>query len=148
MSCKVTYCTAHTSVNTRPHQLGWLGDEDCFVRTWTNCKKRPDVMQIHPLCKFYFGQYQAGLISCARVVGRGSGWTINGPHLPDKTDLDVMQSPTVQDAIWSIPGLISCAGLTGMWGLLSHTQNTVRCTWLALSKRSVETSDAVLLARR
>ena len=59
-----------------------------------------------------------------------------------------MQSPTVQDAIWSIPGLISCAELTGMWGLLSHTQNTVRCTWLALSKKSVETSDAVLLARR
>ena len=36
----------------------------------------------------------------------------------------------------NIPGLISCTGVTGRWGLLSHAQNADR--WLALSKRLVE----------
>ena len=45
------------------------------------------------------------------------------------------KSPTVQDVFQPIPGVISCAGVTGRWGLLSHTQNAVR--WLALFKRSV-----------
>ena len=43
---------------------------------------------------------------------------------------------TQQDAYWPIPGLISCAGMTGKWWPLSHAQNAVR--WLALSKRSEE----------
>ena len=30
----------------------------------------------------------------------------------------------VQDTIQPIPGLISCPGVTGRWGLLSHAQNT------------------------
>ena len=47
-----------------------------------------------------------------------------------------VKSPTAQDAFRPIPGLISCAGVTGRWELLYHAQNTVR--WLALSKRSVE----------
>ena len=47
-----------------------------------------------------------------------------------------VKSPTVQDVFWPVPGLISCAGAIGRWGLLSHSQNAVR--WLALSKRSVE----------
>ena len=33
------------------------------------------------------------------------------------------KSPTGQDIFWTIPGLISCAGVTGRWGLLSHAQN-------------------------
>ena len=37
---------------------------------------------------------------------------------------------------WPIPGLISCFGVTGRWGLLSHAQNAVR--WLTLSNWSVE----------
>ena len=32
-------------------------------------------------------------------------------------------SPTVQDAFWPIPGLISYGGVTGRWGVLSHAQN-------------------------
>ena len=43
---------------------------------------------------------------------------------------------TVQDTFRPIPGLISCAGVTGRWGLLTHAQNAVR--WLVLSKRLVE----------
>ena len=58
--------------------------------------------------------------------------TINKPHLPYKTGLDVMQSPTAQDAFRPTPGLISCTGVTGRWGLLSHAQNAVR--WLALCR--------------
>ena len=37
-----------------------------------------------------------------------------------------------------IPGLISCAGVTRRWRLLSHAQHVVR--WLALSKRSGRSS--------
>ena len=40
-----------------------------------------------------------------------------------------MLSPTVPDVFQQIPGLISCAGVTGRWGLLSHAQNTVRCLY-------------------
>ena len=59
------------------------------------------------------------------------------PHLPPKISLDVMQShPLFQDAFQPIPGLISCAGATGRWRLLSYAQNVVR--WLHLSIRSVE----------
>ena len=46
-----------------------------------------------------------------------------------------VKSPTVH-VFWPVPGLISCAGVIGRWGLLSCSQNAVR--WLALSKRSVE----------
>ena len=42
----------------------------------------------------------------------------------------------VQDAFWLIPGLISCAGVTGRWGLLSHAQDAVK--WLALSVEYME----------
>ena len=41
------------------------------------------------------------------------------------------KSPTAQDTFRPIPGLISCTGLTGKWGLVSYAQNAVR--WLALS---------------
>ena len=34
------------------------------------------------------------------------------------------KSPTVQDAFWPIPGLVSCGGVTGR--LLPHAQNAVR----------------------
>ena len=45
--------------------------------------------------------------------------------------------PTVQDAFRPIPGLISCAGVTGRWGLLSHAQ---KCNQMAgLIKSLVET---------
>ena len=47
-----------------------------------------------------------------------------------------VKSPTAQDVFRPVPGLISCAGGTGRWGLLSHAQNAV--WWLALAKRSVE----------
>ena len=52
---------------------------------------------------------------------------------PKKGGLDVMyvKSLTVQNAFQSIPSLISCAGVTGRWELISHSQNAVR--WLALS---------------
>ena len=30
--------------------------------------------------------------------------------------------PTAQDVFQPIPGLISCAGVTGRWGVLSHAQ--------------------------
>ena len=46
------------------------------------------------------------------------------------------KSPTAQDAIWPIPGLISCTGVTGRWGLLSCAQNAAR--WLVLFKRLVK----------
>ena len=36
------------------------------------------------------------------------------------------KSPTAQNALWTIPGLISCTEM----GLLPHAQNDVR--WLAL----------------
>ena len=31
----------------------------------------------------------------------------------------------VQDAFWLIPRFISCAGVTGRWGLLSHAHEYV-----------------------
>ena len=42
-----------------------------------------------------------------------------------------VKSLTVQNAFQSIPNLISCAGVTGRWELISHSQNAVR--WLVLS---------------
>ena len=42
-----------------------------------------------------------------------------------------VKSPTAQDAFQPIPGLISCAGVTGRWGLLSCALHAAR--WLALS---------------
>ena len=53
-----------------------------------------------------------------------------------KIRLDVMQSHPLRRMLWPIPSLISCTGVTGRWGLLSHAQNAVR--WPALSKRLVE----------
>ena len=38
------------------------------------------------------------------------------------------KSPTVHDTFGPIPGLISCAGVTGRWGLLSHTVPYVQVT--------------------
>ena len=35
-----------------------------------------------------------------------------------------VKSPTVQDTFRSIPGLISCTGVTRKWGLLSHACNS------------------------
>ena len=58
-------------------------------------------------------------------------------HISLKIGLGVnVKSPTAQDVIRPIPGLISYAWVTRRWGLPFHAQNTVR--WLALSKRSVE----------
>ena len=50
------------------------------------------------------------------------------PHLPEQKDRPrcYVKSPTVQNTFQSIPGLISCAGVTGRWGLLAHAQNAVR----------------------
>ena len=36
----------------------------------------------------------------------------------------------VQDTFQPIPGLISCAGVTGSWGLLSHAQTAVKVAGL------------------
>ena len=52
-----------------------------------------------------------------------SAWTINEPHCSKEQPRCYAKSPTVQDAFQPIPGLISCAGVTGRWGLLSHAQN-------------------------
>ena len=63
--------------------------------------------------------------------------TINEPHLPTKNSPRCcVKQTTVQDTFRPIPGIISCAGVTGRWGLLTHAQNAVR--WLVLSKRLVE----------
>ena len=45
-----------------------------------------------------------------------------------------VKSPTMQYTFQSIPGLISCVGVTKRWGLLSHAQNAVR----SLSIKQVE----------
>ena len=41
-----------------------------------------------------------------------------------------------EDHTQPIPGLISCAGVSGRWGLLSHAQNTVR--WLSRAQNIVK----------
>jgi len=47
--------------------------------------------------------------------------TINEPHFPVKNRPRCYEkSPTAQDAFRPIPGLISCAAVTGRWGLLYH----------------------------
>ena len=38
--------------------------------------------------------------------------------------LDVKQSPNVQDTFWPVPGLISCAGVTGSVGITRHAHAT------------------------
>ena len=43
-----------------------------------------------------------------------------------------IKSTTAQNWFWPIPGLTSCAGVTGRWGLQSHARGGVR--WLALFK--------------
>ena len=49
-------------------------------------------------------------------------------HLPKKNrPRCCVKSHTAQDTFRPIPGLISCAGVTGRWGLLSRAQNMVRC---------------------
>ena len=64
-------------------------------------------------------------ITCSSI----HAWTINEPHLSQKKPWRSAKSSTVQDTLQPIPGLISCAGVTGRWGLLSHAQNEVR--WLS-----------------
>ena len=48
---------------------------------------------------------------------------LNSQFLKKGRPRSYAKSPTVQDAFQPIPGLISCAGVTGRWGLLSHAQN-------------------------
>ena len=62
--------------------------------------------------------------------------TINEPHCPKERPRCYVRSLTLQDAFQPISDLISCAGVTRRWGLLSHAQNAVR--WLALSRKLVE----------
>ena len=38
--------------------------------------------------------------------------------------LDVDQSPNAQDTFWPMPGLFSCAGVTGSVGVLHHARIT------------------------
>ena len=38
--------------------------------------------------------------------------------------VDVNQSPNVQDTFWPMPGLISCAGVTGSVGITRHAHAT------------------------
>ena len=54
--------------------------------------------------------------------------TINEPHLPEQKDRPrcYVKSSTAQNTFLPIPGLISCAGVTGRWELLFHAQNAVR----------------------
>ena len=94
-------------------------------------------MQSHPLRRTSFGQYQPHIslkigdnppLQWRRNRSSCSGFEKNSPRCYAK-------SP--------IPGLISCAGVTGRWGLLSHAQNVVK--WLALSKRSAEALRAAVL---
>ena len=40
------------------------------------------------------------------------------------------KSPTVQDMFRTIPGLISCAGVTNKWGLLSCTRKAINGWWV------------------
>ena len=57
-------------------------------------------------------------------------WTINEPHLPYKTRW-YARSPTAQDMFRPIPGLISCTGVSGRWGLLYHAHMQSRLSnWL------------------
>ena len=65
-----------------------------------------------------------------RTGGRGGGdkdlymrismnWAVNSLQ-----GLDVEQSPNAQDAFRPIPGLFSCAGVTGSVGVLRHARIT------------------------
>ena len=65
-----------------------------------------------------------------------SAWTINKPHHPKEQPRCYAKLPTVQDAVRSIPGLISCTGVTGR--LLFHAPNAVRL--VTLFTRWVEAS--------
>ena len=51
---------------------------------------------------------------------------INEPQLPVNSlqGLDVEQSPNAQDAFRPMPGLFSCAGVTGSVGVLCHARIT------------------------
>ena len=54
--------------------------------------------------------------------------TINEPHLPKKNrPRCYAKSSAVQGAFWSIPALISCAGVTRRWGcmILAHLHSQV-----------------------
>ena len=65
-------------------------------------------------------------------------WSTNHISLNKSRPRCYVKSPIAQDVFRPIPGLISCAGVTGRWRLLSHAQHVVR--WLALSKRSGRSS--------
>ena len=58
-------------------------------------------------------------------------WTIKEPHLPYKTDLDVTQSHPLRRTRFG-QYLISCAGVTGRWGLLPHAHKCSQLTDLAV----------------
>ena len=48
-------------------------------------------------------------------------------------DLDVEQSPNVQDAFRPMPGLFSCAGVSGSVGVLRHARITQMAGLIELS---------------
>ena len=152
--------------------MGTAMDEQSMDHISLKRQSGLDVVQSHPLCKFYFGQYQVSSVMLG-WLGEGNchGRTINKPRLSKRqSGLDVMQSQPL-DRMWFDQYQLQaspCWGDQEMGGL-SHAQNACsqvtgliqkigRNFWcsfaaqnavksLALFKRSVETSDTVLLAR-
>ena len=56
---------------------------------------------------------------------------------------------TVQDVFQPILGLISCARMTGRWGVLSHAQNTrirvaINCVYSCTAQRTAAQRDGAL----
>ena len=74
---------------------------------------------------------------------RSTPWTNREPY---EASLDVTQSHPLrmQDAFRPISGLISCAGVTGRWGLPYHAQNAVRWLDVENNRRVYEVKDAFL----
>ena len=106
-------------VTTCPHDL-W-GKSQMITRVEVSMV--PDPMCCWPLTSHSLAYLTPYIGSNHHLVG---GWTIHEPHLSKKNrPRCYLKSPTVQDVVRPIPGLINCAGVTGRWGLLSRAQNAV-----------------------
>ena len=151
--------------------MGTAMDEQSMDHISLKRQSGLDVVQSHPLCKFYFGQYQVSSVMLG-WPGEGDchGRTINKPRLSKRqSGLDVMQSQPLDrtwfgqyqlqaSPCWGDQEMetISCTECSQVTGLIQKIGRNFWCSFaaqnavksLALFKRSVETSDAVLLARR
>ena len=144
MLCKVTHCAEHVSANTRPLQLHWGDREMGTAISCTKCSQVAGFIQRVGRSSSEASSLRVGvlrskiiaivIVTCYRCTHKRK-CVHAAVDLIQRKKLDTRnfyESNLTEARFKIIPGLFSCTGVTGRWGLLSHAQNVVR--WLVLSK--------------